>query len=212
MNSLSRTLKVLDVIIASCVAQIAYAQGAIRANLEGLPAGQVLSEQFAAAGVHFARFGTADPPRTIRAPEVLSVTGQTVGRGTYFILRFDRSITSFAFDIGQESDPLLPGASPNFFLTALNAQNQGVGTTTGGSFPAEQWHHASFTFQEKQEVRSLIIEGWHSSGENFRFPIYFENIEATVVPEPRPIGLGGLGAAMLFVMLRGTRWKCVVKR
>jgi hypothetical protein len=90
--------------VVQCAVWAAHAQGTVRANLSGLPAGQALNEQFANRGIHFLPAGNL-AATTVRAPEFLPASGETLGRATMFFVRFDRSITSFAFDIA-------PGARP----------------------------------------------------------------------------------------------------
>jgi hypothetical protein len=184
----------------------AYAQGTFRADLSGLSPGQVLSEQFASSGIHFITAGSANPPLTVRAAEFLSKKGETVGIASIFIVRFDEPVRSFAFDIAQARDPNLPLNAPNWRIYPLHAAGEQVAGDTGGSFPAGEWHRATVTYADSLQVRQLQIEGWQSRGENFLTPIYFDNLEAAVVPEPGFCSLLITGAAA-FVGLRLCRSK-----
>jgi hypothetical protein len=75
--------------------------------------------------------------------------------------------------------------APNLRIYPISAAGEFLDRFSSSRvFPAGEWYRAAVTYPESLQVTQLQIEGWQSRGENFLTPIYFDNIEAAVVPEP----------------------------
>jgi hypothetical protein len=181
--------------IAALSAANVSSQGTIHVDFRGLAPGEVVSEQFASSGVHFLPVAPGvQPLMTINAPSFFDSSGATVGYAPMFRIRFDQTITSLSFDVGQDS--ILGSTLAEWRVAGYNAE----GPIGGGSsvFPASTHSRAAVTFPGESRVSSILVQGfWLSPGEAFSGPLYIDNINASVVPEPGFLVVFTFGSALL---------------
>jgi hypothetical protein len=177
-----------------------YAQGTIHVDLSSLKPGEVLSEQFSSDGIHFVK-GRLElqPPITVTAPSPLNARASTVGSAVAFGIWFERPISRFSANIAQTD------GRPFYLFVPFNdyASKQVVGTPEGGLYPANEWHHVTYTADKS--VKYLELQGWTSLSENFPANFYFDQLEVTYVPEPSAWLLVSLGICGFLVGTRKQR-------
>ncbi len=176
------------------IAVATLAQGSVTIPLASLAPGEVLGEQFAALGIHFAQdFGPA--ANTALPPPVLD-RGSVVGSATFAHILFDSPVQAVSLDVAETDRT--PGTLPNLHVLALTGFPGGqIQSEKTDFFPLDQWHRITLAIGPGTRLIELV--GWLYQGENFTHQFYFDKIQVTFVPEPTAAELIGLGVSALFL-------------